>query len=186
MIEFLTRQTRSLVNAAIAPVEAAGARFVGMLVGTAGFATLAVACFIGTVIFLSIALDLWLTRLAGPIVGALGAAGLYLFVALLSLILLSARRSKSAAPSKKNLARALGAADNPDAAGEASEFSAGIEETIAPFVAVLKDMGMKREEAAVRLAAEASKQIGPLTLVGLALVVGFLAERSLDKPRKSG
>ena len=182
MIEYLTRQTRSFINAAIAPVEAAGTRFVGMLVGTAGFATLAVACLIGTVIFLSIALNLWLTQLAGPIIGALGAAGLYLFVALLSLILLSVRRAKSAAPPKKNLARALGAANNPEAARP--EFSADIEATIAPFVAVLKEMGMKREEAAVRLAVEASKQIGPLTLVGLALAVGFLAQRSLDKPRK--
>jgi hypothetical protein len=185
MIEYLARRAQSLVNAAIAPVEAAGTRFVGMLASTAGFATLAVACLIGTVIFLSIALDMWLTQLAGPIIGALGAAGLYLFVAVVSLILLVRRRSTSAAASKKNLARALGAADNPEAA-PASEFSAGIEETVAPFVAILKELGMKREEVVVRLAAEASKQIGPLTLVGLALVVGFLAERSFDKPRKSG
>ncbi len=46
-------------------------------------------------------------------------------------------------------------------------------------------MGLKREEVAVRLAAEASKQMGPLTLVGLALIVGFLAQRSLEKPPKS-
>jgi uncharacterized membrane protein YedE/YeeE len=184
MIDYLTRQARAIASAAVSPVEAAGNRFVGMIVGTAGFATLALVCLIGTVIFLSIALDLWLTQLYGPVIGALGAAGLYFVVTLLALVLLLARRAKPPV-SKKNSPTPAEPAANTEAEEHASNFSAEVESTVAPFVAVLSELGLKREEVAVRLAAEASKQMGPLTLVGLALIVGFLAQRSLEKPPKS-
>jgi hypothetical protein len=184
MMDYLTRQARVIVTTAVTPVETAANRFVGMLVGTAGFATLALAGLIGTVIFLSIALDLWLTTLYGPVIGALGAAGLFFIVTLLSLLLLWGQRAKSR-DSKKNSRAPVEAEADPEVAERASNFSAEIESTVAPFVALLGELGLKREEMAVRLATEASKQMGPLTLVGLALVVGFLAQRSLEKPPKS-
>ncbi len=141
---------------------------------------LAAACLIAALIFLSIALDLWLTQLAGPVVAALGAAGLYLLVALICFVLLlRARRPKATANTKAPPRRAA----EKGAEERRSDFSASIEETVAPFVAILQQTGLKREEVAVRLAAEASKQIGPLTLVALALAVGFLVERSLNKSK---
>jgi hypothetical protein len=187
MIDYLTRQARVIATSAVTPVETAANRFLGRLVGTAGFATLALVCLIGTVIFLSIALDLWLTHLYGPVIGALGAAGLYFFVALFSLLLLWGQRAKPPT-SKKNSSTPVEppqeAAADPEAEVRAANFSAEIAKTVAPFAAVLGELGLKREEAALRLAAEAGKDLGPLTLAGLAVVVGFLAQRSLEKPTK--
>ncbi len=181
MTDFLTRQARNIVGGALAPVEAAGARFVGMFVSMAGIAGVATACLIAALIFLSIALDLWLAQFAGPVVAALGAAGLYLFVAVLCLLLLWARGAKTNTKTKQKAlpqhpVEAAEKTDRPD-------LSAHIEETVAPFVAILQQTGLKREEIAVRLAAEATKQLGPLTLVALALAVGFLVERSFNNPK---
>ena len=129
MIDYLTRQARAIVSAAVAPAEAAGNRFVGMVVGTAGFATLALVCLIGTVIFLSIALDLCLTQRYGPVIGALGAAGLYFVVTLFSVIVLLAQRAKSPV-SKKNSPNPAEPAADPEE--HTSNFSAEVESTVAP------------------------------------------------------
>ncbi|MGB8277035.1 MAG: hypothetical protein WCF20_03750 [Methylovirgula sp.] len=177
MTDFFTRQARNIISGALAPVEAAGARFIGMFVSMAGIAGVATACLIAALIFLSIALDLWLAQFAGPVVAALGAAGLYLLVAVLCLLLLRARGAKTKQTAlPQHPVEAAGKTSRPD-------LSANIEETVAPFVAILQQTGLKREEIAVRLAAEATKQLGPLTLVALALAVGFLVERSFNNAK---
>jgi hypothetical protein len=179
MMDFLTRQVRTLVDGAVTPVEAAGNRLVGRVVRTAGVAGVAVAALIAMLICLSIALDLWLTSVAGPIVAALGVAGFYFIVAVICLILLLARGSaqtKAAAAQQRVVEAAAAKAD--------SRLSANIEETVGPFVEILRQTGLKREEVAVRLAAEATKQMGPISLIGLALTVGFLCERAIDSRRK--
>jgi hypothetical protein len=177
MTDFVTHQARRVISGALAPVEAAGARFIG----TAGIAGVATVCLIAALIFLSIALDLWLAQLAGPVVAALGAAGLYLAAGVLCLVLLRMQGGKT----PKKAPQRQSAAAKAERSESASDLSTNIEETIAPFVAILQQSGLKREELAVRLAAEASKQIGPLALVGLALVAGYLGERALNPPKAS-
>lgn len=170
MTDFFTRQARKVVTGALAPVEAAGTR----LLGTAGIGAVAIACLLAAIIFLSIALDLWLAQIAGPVIAALGAAGFYLIVAVLCLLLLRARRMNAQ----------VKAPPAPAETAEKSEISASIEETLAPFVAILHDLGLKREETAVRLGTEVAKQLGPLALFAVALAAGFLFERSLNNSKK--
>ncbi|HEY5226575.1 MAG TPA: phage holin family protein [Methylovirgula sp.] len=178
MMDFLTRQVRTIVSGAVTPVEAAGNRFVGRLVQTAGVAGVAVVALIAMLICLSIALDIWLTDIASPIIAALGVAGFYFVVAVICLLLLLARGSaqtKAAAVQQRVVEAAAVKAD--------SRLSANIEDTVGPFVEILRQTGLKREEVAVRLAAEATKQMGPISLIGLALTVGFLCERAIDTRR---
>lgn len=177
MKDFLTRQVRTIVGGAVAPVEAAGNRLIGTVVRMASIAGVAVIALIAMLICLSIALDLWLTDIANPVIAALAVAGFYFVVAAICLILLLAARSTEA-----------DAATPPVPVAEAKKtdtrLSANIEETVGPFVEIFRQSGLKREEVAVRLAAEATKQLGPVSLVGLALAVGFLCERALDARRK--
>jgi len=172
MKDFLTRQIHTIVGSAVAPVEAAGNRLVGMVVRIASIAGVAVVALVAMLICLSIALDLWLTDIASPIVAALGVAGFYFVVAVICFILLMARSTKAEASAQPPRLAETAKTD--------TRLSANIEETISPFVEILRQTGLKREEVAVRLAAEATKQLGPLGLVGLALTVGFLCERAID------
>lgn len=177
MKDFLTRQVRTIVSGAVAPVEAAGNRLIGTVVRTASIAGIAVIALIAMIICLSIALALWLTDITGPVIATLVVAGFYFIVTAICLILLLALRSTEA-----------DAATQPAQAAEAKKtdtrLSANIEETVGPFVDILHQTGLKREEVAVRLAAEATKQLGPISLVALALAVGFLSERAIDARRK--
>ncbi len=159
----------------MAPVEAAGSRFLG-LISIGGIALL---CLIATIIFLSIALDLWLAQLFNPIIGALGTAGFYFVIVLICLLILWARRKKPDATKKATRAPL----DEAETAGRerAASLSANLEEAIAPFLAILQKSGLKREAVAVQLATEASKELGPFALVALAVAAGYLCERQLNQ-----
>lgn len=174
MSDFFARLARNIAANAVAPVEAAGARLMRM----AGLGGIAVLCLLGALVFLSIALDLWLAQWAGPVLAAVAAGGFYLLVALIAFLILRLRRTDDAAL-RKSAASAKAAPPGSEA------FASNVEEAVAPFVAILQQTGLKREEVAVRLAAEASKQFGPLTLLALALAVGFLSERALDRRKPS-
>lgn len=177
MKDFLTRQVRTIVGGAVAPVEAAGNRLIGTVVRMASIAGVAVVALIAMIICLSIALALWLTDITGPVIATLAVAGFYFVITAICLILLLALRSTEADAATRPAPAA--AANKTD-----TRLSENIEETVGPFVEILRQSGLKREEVAVRLAAEATKQLGPVSLVGLALAVGFLCERALDARRK--
>lgn len=182
----------------MAPVEAAGGRFLGLM----GIGGIALLCLIATIIFLSVALDLWLSRLYDPIIGALGTAGFYFAVLLVCLLILWARGRKKKTPAVKKVQVASSKAaldqasldqaalnqaalDEAEAAAraQAAGLSVNLEKTIAPFLAILQQSGMKREAVAVQLATEVSKEFGPFALVALAVAAGFLSERSLTKTK---
>jgi hypothetical protein len=194
MSDFLSRQANKISRSALAPVEAAGGRFLGLL----GIGGVALLCLIATIIFLSVALDLWLSRLFDPIIGALGTAGFYFAVLLVCLLILWARgRKKKKTVAVKKVQASLNKAaldqasldqaslDEAEAAAraQAAGLSANLEKTIAPFLAILQQSGMKREAVAVQLATEVSKEFGPFALVALAVAAGFLSERSLTKTK---
>jgi hypothetical protein len=186
MSDFFSRQARRFVSNALAPVEATSGRIIGLAIGMAGLGAVATACFIATLIFLSVALDLWLTKLADPVIAALAVAGFYLVIALLCVVLaISYGRKKKSTPSPADPKPAPAPAPSPAPVDSAPYLSENIDETLAPFVAILQQFGLKREEVAVRLAAEATKQIGPLALVGIALLAGFLGERALNSSKSS-
>lgn len=192
---FLARQARSIVTGALAPVEAVGARFIQII----GIAGIAVLCVLATLIFLSVALDLWLAQIFGPVIAALGTAGLYLLAALLCLLLLQmqGRKRRPKNPGKDGEGRNAAGRDagrdktkavpEPAAAIAADaepspRLAANLDETLAPFLAILQQSGLKREEVALRLASATAKELGPLALLGLAVAAGFICQRSL-KPK---
>jgi hypothetical protein len=185
MSDFLSRQAHKISKSAMAPVEAAGGRFLG-LVSIGGIALL---CLIATLIFLSVALDLWLSQLFDPIVGALGTACFYFVLVLICLLILWARRRKKtpiATPiaTKKAPHTPLDEAETA-ARAQAAGLSANLEETVAPFLAILQQSGLKREAVAVQLATAASKELGPFALVALAVAAGFLSERQMDRMNRN-
>lgn len=193
MSDFLSRQVNKISRSALAPVEAAGGRFLGLM----GIGGVAVLCLVATIICLSVALDLWLSRLFDPVIGALGTAGFYFAVLLVCLLVLWARGRKKKTPAVKKAQAAFdkaardqatvnqAALDEAEATAraQAAGLSANLEKTIAPFLAILQQSGMKREAVAVQLATEVSKEFGPFALVALAVAAGFLSERSLTKTK---
>jgi hypothetical protein len=178
MSDFLSRQANKISRSALAPVEAAGGRILGLI----GIGGLALLCLLATIIFLSVALDLWLSQLFDPIIGALSTAGFYFAVVLICLLVLWARSRKKKAPAaaiKKVVDAPLDEAEAA-ARAQAAGLSANLDKTIAPFLAILQQSGLKREAVAVQLATEASKEFGPFALVALAVAAGFLSERQIN------
>jgi hypothetical protein len=61
-------------------------------------------------------------------------------------------------------------------------FAANIDETVAPFLGILRDAGRERERAALEFATEIAKQMTPFSVVAFALVAGFfIGRRSNDQ-----
>lgn len=185
MSDFFPRQARKITTSAMAPVEAAGSRLLG-LISIGGIALL---CLIATIIFLSVALDLWLSGIFSPVIGALATAGFYFLIVLICLVILAVRREKKPATLKiqrKIEAKTEGKGsrtplEDAETTEPASGLSANLEEAVMPFLAILQRYGMKREAVAVQLATEATKELGPLALVTLAVAAGFLCERQLNR-----
>ena len=120
-------------------------------------------------IALTIAFALWITSLAGAVVGCLAVAGVYLLVAVAAVALALGGGAK---------ARAAPAGEASDARrDEARAFDAQIDQFSAPLLRMLQNLGLKRELVAVLAGTSVAKRLGPLPLVGLAIVAGFLVGR---------
>jgi len=170
MLGFIT----SLVGDALAPIldrlATASARLVRKIV----LFLVAGLCALVVLVALTIAFDLWIATLAGPIVGALAVAGLYLAVAV-GAVVLALRDTPEPNAATKPAASAAHA--DPSAASNASETAARIDQFTAPILDLLQRFGFKREQLAVFAGATLAKRLGPLPLVGCAVVAGFLAGR---------
>lgn len=120
---------------------------------------------------LTIAFDLWIASLAGAIAGALAVAGVYLLVALVAIYL----ALRPAQPRRK---RNEGQRPQEQAAEAAeSRLDAQIDGFVAPLLRILQNLGLRREQLAVLAGTSLAKQVGPLPLVGLAILAGFLIGR---------
>lgn len=166
MFGFIAR----LAGGAIAPLVNQVSAFGASLLRKLALFLVAGVCFIVTLIALTIAFDLWIASLAGPIVAALAVAFVYLLVGVVAIVL--ALRS-GAAPS---------AAMKPDAAAEAAADhtrtrQAQIDHFTAPLLGLLQSLGLRREQLAVLAGASLAKQLKPVPLVGLAVIAGFLIGR---------
>ena len=106
-----------------------------------------------------------------PIVAALAVAGLYLTVAALAVVL--ALRDGPAKPAVASQHAAEDASARKTEAG----VNAQIDRFTAPLMALLAQLGFRREQFAVLAGASIAKRLGPLPLVGLAIVGGFLIGR---------
>ncbi len=163
MFGFVTRLIGGAINPLLDQFKAFGASLVRKLV----LFLVAAICMVVVVIALTMAFDLWIASLAGAIVGALAVAGLYLAVAIAAVVL--ALRGGRPLP-----------VDHDATAKEetiAAEKDEKVDQFTAPILAMLASLGLRREQIAVLAGASLAKRLGPVPLVGIAIVAGFLIGR---------
>ena len=127
-------------------------------------------CLAVVLIALTIAFDLWVASKLGAIAGALAVAGVYLAIAVVAIVL-ALRKEKPRVAA--NAAAKAEKAEESQAAGRGE----AVDAFAAPLMAMLAGLGLRREQLAVLAGSSLAKQLGPLPLVGLALVGGFLIGR---------
>ncbi|WP_020173993.1 phage holin family protein [Methyloferula stellata] len=170
---------RGLVQQSIIlPLQRKGAR---LLMKAALFLVALIALLVAA-IFLTAAFFIWIDQLAGPLIAALAVAGLYLVIAVGALLFaIYGGNEKPRDVSKE--AKTDGVKSqrqenaSPENARDEEDRAAVIAEAIVPYVEILRALGWKREEMALLAGAELAKTLPPLTLVGFAIVCGFLIGR---------
>ena len=172
MFNLLARLVGGTVQPLIDRLSAAGISLVRRL----ALFLVAGLCFVVVLIALTVALDLWVAELAGPIAGALTVAAVYLAVGLTAggIALRGGAKSTSAAGS------ATADSGNPAKAPEAETKRARraqIDQFIAPLLDMLQRLGLRREQLAVLAGASIAKQLNPVPLLGLAIIAGFVVGR---------
>ena len=157
-----------LLGGAVAPLFHRLSRLSATLLRKVALFLVAGLCGLVVVTALTHAFELWITELAGPIVGSLAVAGVYLVIAACAAV--AALRGTPAAR-----------AGSSDAGGEAgrraSAFDAQVDQFSAPLLRLLQRFGLRRELLAVLAGTSVAKRLGPIPLVGLAIVAGFLVGR---------
>jgi hypothetical protein len=161
----------NLVGDALAPLVDSITDFSVRLLRKVALFLVAALCLMVVLIALTIAFDLWIATLAGPIVAALAVAGLYLLVAVIAVFL--ALRDGSAPAATVEDAKAAAA----EAVPPQSEINAQIDQFTKPILDLLQRFGLRREQLAVFAGATMAKRLGPVPLVGCAIIVGFLVGR---------
>ena len=121
------------------------------------------------IVALTIAFDLWIASLAGALVGALAVAGVYLLVAIAAVVLALRGRGKSE--------QAGAGAEEPAPAAATAAKDEKVDQFTAPLLAMLASLGLRREQIAVLAGASLAKRLGPVPLVVIAIVAGFLVGR---------
>ncbi len=170
---------RGLVQQSIIlPLQRKGAR---LLMKAALFLVALVALLV-VAIFLTAAFFIWIDQLAGPLIAALAVASLYLLIAVSALLYAvhggkekphgASKQAKT--DSAKNLRQESPSQENVRQEEDRAEV---ISEAVAPYVEILRALGWKQEEMALLAGAELAKTLPPLTLVGFAIICGFLIGR---------
>jgi hypothetical protein len=154
------------VSGAFAPLfdqaTDAGARLLWKLaLFAAAAAALAIAGIAATLAF-----GLWIASMRGPVAGALAVAALYAAVAILAVVLALWPRRAATARAAQDPVRESQTKTNDE-----------IDAFTAPLLDALSRFGLRREQLAVLAGASLAKQLGPLPLVGLAILAGFLVGR---------
>ena len=167
MFGFLARLVGGAFDPLIDRVSMAGARLLRKL----ALFLVAAVCLVVVLIALTIAFDLWVASKLGAIAGALAVAGVYLSVAVIALVL--ALRGGSAPQAAATVDKAAAEAG----AATASSRKEQVDAFAAPLMSALAGLGLRREQLAVLAGSSLAKQLGPLPLVGLAIVGGFLVGR---------
>ena len=163
MMKLLAR----LVGGAVAPIVDRLAAVGASLARKLALLLVTTLCFLVALVALTIAFDLWVASLAGPIVGALAVAGVYLAIGATTAILAL----------RPTVAKRVEAGERSAASTAADQRGAQIDRFIAPLLNTLRNLGLRREQMAVLAGASVAKQLRPVALVGLAIVAGFVFGR---------
>lgn len=158
-----------LIGGALSPLVDQVTAFGASLLRKLALFLVAAICMVVVVIALTVAFDLWIASFAGAIVGALAVAAVYLAVAIAAVVLAMRGGSRSQEAEQP-------AADEPVAAA-AAEKDEKVDQFTAPILAMLASLGLRREQIAVLAGASLAKRLGPVPLVGIAVVAGFLLGR---------
>ena len=158
-----------LISGAIEPIIDQLSETAARLARKVALLLFASLCLVFVWIALTLAAFFWLSQKFSPVVGALSIAGGYAVLAGVA-VALALRKPKRIQPSSVS---------PEDARTEAArdERSAQIDDATAPLMAFLARFGLRREQLAVLAGASVAKRIGPLPLVALAIVGGFLLGR---------
>ena len=154
-----------LIGGAVSPLVDQATAFGASLLRKLALFLVAALCMVVVIIALTLAFGFWISSLAGPVVGALAIAGLYMLIAVVSVVL-ALRVGRKTAPAQKG----------PDVS-RGPEKSETIDQFTAPVLALLQSLGLRREQLAVLAGSSLAKQLGPVPLVGVAIVAGFLVGR---------
>jgi hypothetical protein len=153
-----------LLSGALAPLQDRVTEIISRLVKKAALLFAAAIAFLAALIALTIAFDLWIATLAGPIVAALAVAALYILAGTLAVV--------------------LALRDVPQPAGAAPAQPSGapiardeINQAAAPLLDLIKRSRGNPEQMALITAAFVAKKTGPVTLAGGALAAGFVIGR---------
>ena len=169
MFGFIARAIGGALTPLIDQISEFGARLVQKL----ALFLVAALCLLVVASALTLAFGLWVNTLAGPIVGCLAVAGLYLVIAGGS-VFLALRKPRPKA--------AVAGEPEQDAAQRADR-DHRVDDLTAPLLGLLQTLGLRREQLAVVAGATIAKQLGPVPLVGLAIVAGFLIGRMVKSWR---
>ena len=176
MLGLAARLIGGMITPLIDKVSASSARLLRKLAlfVVAGLALVVVG------IALTMAFELWVASRAGHIAGALAVAGLYFTIAIIAVALAlwggksktqsAEARDSRPGTTKPGAGRSEGAADRSGLDSQVDAFAA-------PLLNILAGLGLRREQLAVLAGTSLAKQIGPVPLVALAIVAGFLIGR---------
>lgn len=160
-----------LLGGAVEPlVDKVAAASASLLRKLALFAVAGI-CLVVVFVALTLAFALWVSAKQGPVVGSLAVAGVYLVGAAVALFLALRKGSKTSEARTQRSDRGPVADEPGPALGEQ------VDAFTAPLLRVLQSLGLRREQFAVLAGASVAKQIGPLPLVGLAILAGFIIGR---------
>ena len=158
-----------LIGGAVSPLIDQATAFGASLLRKLALFLVAAVCMLVVIVALTVAFDLWIASLAGAITGALAVAALYLAVAVAAIIL-ALRGGRQPAKSDQR-------AVNEEPAAANAEKDEKVDQFTAPILAMLASLGLRREQIAVLAGASLAKRLGPVPLVGIAIVAGFLIGR---------
>ena len=166
MIGFLLR----MIGGAFAPLVDQVSDFGARLLWKLALFIVAALCLNIVLIMLTVAFGMWIATIGGAIVGVLAVAGLYFSIAVVAIVV-ATRTPKSAAPASAK-------AETADQAKERVDLDSRVDDFTAPILRLLQSLGLRREQMAVLAGATVAKRLGPVPLVGLAIVAGFLIGRT--------
>jgi len=176
----MNRIINRLVSDATAPIGEMSARLFKKAVLFFLLLFLGLSCVCVSAIFLTLALFVFLQPLEGNVEAALCIAGLYLVAAGVCVFFatraMTGKRRQVAA--SLMVEKEIMPSENADYAQKA-EFANTIDETVAPFLGMLREAGLERERLALEAGAEIAKQLHPFSLVAFATVAGFIFGRIL-------
>ena len=160
-----------LIREATAPIKRAIAR-TGQ---SAVLLTLAGTCLIIMWGFLTAALFIFLEDRYGGTIAALAVAGVYLFFAIVCVLVLKILQHSAAKAERQQATFA---------AATSEVVSEEVQRAAEPWMQILETAGLYRERAALIVSGEALQKMKPMQLVGIAVLGGFVFGRLVTGGRR--